>query len=393
MRVGFDATVLAPATRYTGTGQYAEKLIGLLPRLAPEVDFILYGTPPATDLELPPNATWHPITDYPFGRLSALAGHLISLPRLAREHSLDLLHAPTVHTRASLPPVPRRLPCPLVVTVHDLIPIAYYGRAGEPLPWRMRTYYRWNLNAAQRAQRIITVSESSRADILNELQVPEDRVVAIHNGVDFGSANEPTAPEQWKLPGIEEPYILFGGSFEPRKNLTKLIEAFDLAVETGLNHHLVMIVDSASGHAERIRASASRLRCAERLHFLSELDESTVRAVYRGASVFVFPTLAEGFGLPPLQALACGVPVIASDLPVMREVLGEAAYYVDPYSIADMTSSILTLCSDAELRNELTAAGPPQAAGFTWEETARRTLDVYRSVVGARSATAIAARS
>jgi len=391
MRVGFDATVLAPATRYTGTGQYAEKLIGLLLRQAPEVDFVLYGTRPASDPELPTNGTWHPIGDFPFGRLSALAGHLITLPRLAREHGLDLLHVPTVHTRASLPPVPRKLPCPLVVTVHDLIPITYYGRSGEPLPWRMRAYYRWNLNAAQKAQRIITVSESSRVEILNALHVPSDRVVAIHNGVDFGCTNSAMPP--WKLADGKAPYILFGGSFEPRKNLTRLIEAFDSAVEAGLEHHLVMIVDSASGHAERVRANANRLSCPERLHFLSGLDEPTIRTVYQGASVFIFPTLAEGFGLPPLQAMASGVPVIASDLPIMREVLGEAAYYVDPYSVSDMADSLMALSSDSSLRAELAAAGPQRAAGFTWEETARRTLDIYRSVVETSRATAIAAGS
>ncbi len=391
MRIGFDATVLAPATRHTGTGQYTEKLIGLLPVLAPEDEFILYGTSPGSDFELPTNLTWHPIANLHFGRLSALMGHLIALPRLAREDGLDLLHVPTVHTRASLPPVPRRLPCPLVVTLHDLIPTTYYGRSGEPLPWRMRMYYRWNLNGVQKAQRIITVSESSRADILDALNVPCDRVVAIHNGVDFGSSNSATLP--WNLADGEERYILFGGSFEPRKNLTRLIEAFDSAVEAGLDHHLVMIVDSGSGHAERVRANASRLSCAERLHFFSRLDEPTIRAVYHGASVFVFPTLAEGFGLPPLQALACGVPVIASDLPVTHEVLGDAAYYVDPYSVTDIADALITVSSDASLREELAAAGPQRAAGFTWEETARRTLDVYRSVVAARRATALAARS
>jgi len=391
MRIGFDATVLAPASRYTGTGQYAEKLIGLLPVLAPEDEFILYGTSPGSDFELPTNVTWRSIADLPFGRLSALMGHLIALPRLAREDDLDLLHVPTVHTRASLPPVPRRLPCPLVVTLHDLIPTTYYGRSGEPLPWRMRMYYRWNLNAVQKAQRVITVSESSRMDILKELRVSADLVVAIHNGVDFGYSNNAVTP--WKLAGEEGPYILFGGSFEPRKNLTRLIEAFDSAVKAGLEHHLVMIVDSASGHAEKVRANADRLSCAGRLHFLSGLDELTLRAVYRGASLFVFPTLAEGFGLPPLQALACGVPVIASDLGVTREVLGDAAYYVDPYSVTDIAESLIALCSDASLREELAAAGPQRAAGFTWEETARRTRDVYRSVVEAPRATALATRS
>ena len=390
MRIGFDATVLAPATRYTGTGQYAEKLISLLPILAPQDQFILFGTRPPTEFpELPPNAVWHPIVSLPVGRLSALAGHLISLPRLARQHALDLLHVPTVHTRASMPPVPRRLPCPLVVTLHDLIPITYYGRSGRPLPWRMRVYYRWNLDAARRAQRVITVSEASRSDILSTLRLPPDRVVVIHNGVDFNSlADSPAAA--WNLPGGEPSYILFGGSFEPRKNLWRLIQAFDSASIAGLEHHLVMIVDTSSGHAEALTNRAFGLPCADKLHFLNGLDDASIRRLYRGATVFVFPTLSEGFGLPPLQAMASGVPVIASDIPVMREVLGDAARYVDPYSVSDIAESLLALCSDALARDELSEAGLARSARYTWEACARQTLEVYRSVVESPHGVAVA---
>jgi glycosyltransferase involved in cell wall biosynthesis len=394
MRIGFDATVLAVATRYTGTGQYAEKLIATLPLLAPDDEFVLYGSPPPSGLPEPPaNVTWRPLGRLPFGRLSALAGHLITLPRLARKDRLDMLHVPTVHTRASLPPVPRALPCPLVVTIHDLIPLNYYGRSDKPLPWRLRTFYRWNLKSALKAQRIITVSETSRSEILSSLGLPPDRVVAIHNGVDFAPAAGRMSTVDWKPPHGDAPYVLFGGSFEPRKNLLRLIEAFDAAVQAGLGHHLLMIVDSASGHAQPVMHRAQSLACAERLHFLSGLDEPTIQAVYRGADVFIFPTLSEGFGLPPLQAMACGVPVIASDLPVMREVLGDAAYYVDPYSIGDITRSLMTVTSDDSIRRGLSEAGPRRAANFTWEATARQTLEVYRSVVKASRSPATAGRS
>ncbi len=387
MRIGFDATVLDPATRYTGAGQYAEKLLQLLPGLAPDDEFVLYGSPPTDGFaELPANATWHPTPHVPLGRLSALASHLLVLPRLIRDDRLDLLHVPTVHTRPSLSPVPRRQRCPLIVTLHDLIPMTYYGRVDKPLPWRMRMYYRWNLSAAKKAQRIITVSESARTEILANLRLRPDRIVAIHNGVDFSSSNDPPELQDAELPSGDAPYILFGGSFEPRKNLMRLIEAFDLATHQGLSHNLVMIVDSGSGHAEQVVKRARRLSCADRLRFMSGLDGPTLRAVYREATTFAFPTLSEGFGLPPLQAMASGVPVIASDIPVMREVLGEAAYYVDPYSPLDIANALTALGSDDSLRDELADAGRKRAAGFSWEETARRTLDVYRSVVGEASA-------
>ena len=382
MRIGFDATVLAAPSRYTGTGQYAEKLLQHLPVLAPDDEFILYGEMPASQFaDLPPNVRWHRLRPLPLSKLSAMATHLLVLPRLIEEHQLDVLHVPTVHTRASLPPVPRSLKCPLVVTLHDLIPITHYGSLGKPLPWRMRTYYRWNLKAAATADRIITVSECSRSEILETLDLPEERVVAIHNGVDWNAPGEPAQPDAPEPPDIGAPYILFGGSFEPRKNLMRTLDAFNSAVQRGLKHHLVTIVDSSSGHAAKARESVSRLSCQNRLHFLSQLDEPTLRAVYAGADLFVFPSLAEGFGLPPLQAMVCGIPVVASDIPVMREVLGDAAYYVDPYSADSITNALLFLTSDVEQADRLARSGPVQATRYSWEKAARKTLDVYRSLM------------
>ncbi|MFQ5472804.1 MAG: glycosyltransferase family 4 protein, partial [Dehalococcoidia bacterium] len=240
-----------------------------------------------------------------------------------------------------------------------------------------------NLNAVRKAQRIITVSDTARTEMLATLRLPPDRVVAIHNGVDFSATEASSAALDWEPPNGDAPYVLFGGSFEPRKNLMRLIEAFDLAAHRGLIHDLVMIVDSGSGHAHRVMNRARRLPCADRLHFLSGLDEPALRAVYREATIFAFPTLSEGFGLPPLQAMASGVPVIASDIPIMREVLGEAAYYIDPYSPSDIADALMALGSDGPLCERLATAGRRRAADFTWEETAKRTLDVYRSAVGA----------
>ncbi|HSP56073.1 MAG TPA: glycosyltransferase family 1 protein, partial [Dehalococcoidia bacterium] len=385
MRIGFDATVLSPGTRHTGMGQYAENLLRVLPGLAPDDEFVLYGSPPAAGF--PPaarNVTWHEVGRLPIGRLSTLVGHLVLVPRLARRHRLDLLHVPAVHTRASLPPVPRRLPCPLVVTLHDLIPMNYYGRADKPLPWRLRTYYRWNLNSALKAQTIITVSENSRSEILDTLHVPTGRVVAIHNGIDqsWREGSEEPGPD-FQLP--DGPYVLFGGSFEPRKNLSRLLRAFDQACRDGLSNRLVMIVDAGSAHADPVMDLARSLPCAGRLTFLSGLDEPSIRAVYRSADAFVFPTLSEGFGLPPLQALACGVPVIASDIPVMREVLGDAASYFDPYSVEQMAHALASVTGDASLRRGLAAAGPARASAVSWEAAGRATLEVYRSVVAVRT--------
>lgn len=384
MRIGFDASVLAPRTRHTGTGQYAEKLLQHLPRLAPDDEFVLYGSAPA-GTDWPSNVRWAPLRRIPAGRLSALAGHLLFLPWQARRDRLDVLHVPTVHTRPSLPPVPRMVGCPVVVTVHDLIPITFYTRPGNPMPRRMRLYFRWNLSAAMKARRIIAVSESSRREIIALLNVPEHKVVTIHNGIDLAQWSGANGNEGANPYAGGRPYLLFGGSHEPRKNLVRLLDAFDVAVSNGLPHDLVMIVDAGSGHAGTTLRHARSLRCSDRLHFLSSLDEADLIALYRGADLFVFPSLSEGFGLPPLQAMASGLPVLASDLPVMREILGDAACFVDPTDVAAMADGIVELVSDQAALARLVQAGHGRASRYTWPEAARRTLAVYRAVAGMMS--------
>jgi glycosyltransferase involved in cell wall biosynthesis len=314
--------------------------------------------------------------------MSALASYLLTLPLQARRDRLDILHVPTVHTRPSLPPVPRMVGCPVVVTVHDLIPLTFYGGAGGQMPRRMRLYYRWNLRAAVKARRIITVSECSRREIMARLNLPAHRVITIHNGIDLALWSGTTGDARPNPYVGGTPYVLFGGSYEPRKNLVRLLDAFDAAVRKGLAHDLVMIVDARSGHADRTMRQAKSLNCSDRLHFLSGLEESDLTAVYRGADLFVFPSLSEGFGLPPLQAMASGVPVLASDLPIMHEILGDAACYVDPTDVTAMADGIIKLVGDEAARARLIDAGREQASQYSWPEAARRTLDVYRAAAG-----------
>lgn len=380
MRIGFDATVLAPETRYTGAGQYAEMLLRHLPALTPADTIVAYGAPHSVRQELAAdNVEWRDIPQLPFGKLSRFASHIFFLPGLVARDRIDVFHAPTVHTRPSLAPVPRRLPSPLVVTLHDVIPLTFYRREGPALPVRMRAYYRWNLGAVRKARRIVTVSEASRREILANLPLDGKRVVTVHNGVEFGSG--PEASLDSVLPGVR-PYVLFAGGFEPRKNLKRVLRAFSAAVAQGLPYNLVMVVEKGSGHAGRVLPLVRGLACEERLRFVSGLDGPSLQAVYRGAEMFVFPSLAEGFGFPPLQAMSCAVPVIASGIPALREVLGEAALFVDPRSVESIAGAMCRLASDGRLRSDLAAAGPAQAGKFRWGDAAGKTLQVLRAAAG-----------
>ena len=380
MRIGFDATVLSRATRYTGTGQYAEKLLQAMARAAPDFQFLAYsyeGSPPGDDL-WPANIAWRRLMPPPVGKLSAIAGHLWTLPRLVKKDNVQVLHVPTVHTRPSLPPVPSRLTCPIVVTVHDIIPITFYEKQPEGLPRRLRWFYRWNLRRALRASRVITVSEHSRTEIVDCLRPAGDRISVIYNGVDSdfwspGPVHGDLTPS--------EPYVLFAGSYEPRKNLHRLLLAFDSAVAGGLPHRLVMVVDAGSGHEPALRAEAAKLACNDRLQFLSGVPEEDLRELYREADMLAFPSLSDGFGLPPVQALATGTPVLASDIAVMREILGGAADYCDPFSVPGIAAGIIKLAGDPAHRECLSRRGLTQARIYTWERAAQMTLDVYRGVI------------
>jgi glycosyltransferase involved in cell wall biosynthesis len=380
MRIGFDASVLGSGTRYTGTGQYAVKLLEHLPMASRDDELLIY-TVEGSGAPIPqaPNVRERTMKPIPFGKLSALATHLLSFPRIMRRDNLDVLHVPAVHTRPSLPPVPRSAPCPKVVTLHDLIPITFYGRLGDAMPWRMRRYYKWNLAAAARADHIITVSATSREEIIKNLDVPPDRLTAIHNGIDLDAwsqaRNQDTSPYRGA-----RPYVLFGGSYEPRKNVRGLLDAYELAVDMGLTHDLVMVVDAGSGYESDIRRHAATLNSRNSLHFLSGLEDAELISLYQGADAFVFPSLSEGFGFPPLQAMACGVPVVASDLPVLREVLGEAAVFVDPHDSNAIAEAMNTVVSDGQLADRLVGAGRTQAAKYSWDEAARRTVEALRAV-------------
>jgi glycosyltransferase involved in cell wall biosynthesis len=378
MRIGFDATVLDPATRYTGMGEYTAKLLRALSRADQTNQYVVYGPPGSRRLEgLGENLHWRALPRVPIGKLSAPARHHLLLPLLALQDRLDLLHVPTVNTFASHPPVPALLPCRLVVTLHDLIPLTYYHLrqpSGAPWAWSMRVAYSANLLAARRASSIITVSQAAQSEILRQFNCRSDRVVAIYLGTDFcrspnGDNGDLAVLERL---GLRRPYVLFGGSWEPRKNLCRAVEAFHAALAAGLDCDLVLIVD---------RPPPSDIARAPRQRFLFGLPEPDLRAVYRNAHLFVFPSLSEGFGLPPLQAMACGVPVVASAIPALQEVLADAAYFVDPLDVRSIASGLLAAATDEPLRARLVAAGRRQAERYTWEETARRTLTVYRTTV------------
>jgi glycosyltransferase involved in cell wall biosynthesis len=374
LRLGFDAWGMSADLRQTGMGRYTATLLETLPRVAPGIEVFAYGGPaePRPDW-LPGAVRWRSMTGSIHPKLAALDSRLRQLPRLAAADRLDVFHAPAVHVRPSLPPVPK-LGCPVVTTVHDVLPLTYYGRS---LPLRLRAFYRWNLHRAISSERVLTVSEHSRGEIARSTGIAVGRVAVIPNGVDFPPNPDPAVLQRL---GVRPPYLLFAGSYEPRKNLAGALECYREVLRGGPPHQLVAIVERQSGHARDLHSLLHRLGLEDRVQLLSNVSDTDLRALYTQAEVVLFPSLAEGFGFPPVQAAACGVPVIASDLPVLREVMGDAAEFVDPYDPRAMARAVLDLVGNAHRRGQLVAKGALRARLFGVDACVRRHVEVYEQL-------------
>ena len=373
LRIGFDAWGLSGALLYTGMGQYARHVIGGIAADA-AFDVVAYGAPreprPAW---LPETVAWRtPSAPVP-RKTAAIATRVLVMRRGVAVDRLDVLHVPALHLRPSLPPVPSA-PCPVVTTVHDVIPLTSYA---AQLPWRLRAFYRWNLHRALRSACVITVSNTARNEIVDRAGSDASRVVAIPNGIDFAS-NPDRAPLERR--GIGRPYVLYAGSYEPRKNLRGALTAYARLADNGAEQDMVAIVERDSGHAAGAHAQIARLGIGGRVHLLHSLDDAEVRALYTHAEALLFPSFAEGFGFPPLQAAACGVPVVASDIPAVRETMGASARYVDPADAASIAAGLRDVLRDAQIRAHLVEGARERARRFTWSESVAAHAAVYERV-------------
>ncbi len=271
-----------------------------------------------------------------------------------------------------------------VVTVHDVIP---WSCPGSSTLADTLIYRHWLPRVLPRVDAVITVSEASKADIVRCLQVAPDKIHVIHQGV--GPAYRP-APAQaverirarYRLP---DPYILFVGSADKRKNLAGLLRAVAALKETGRSEWLAVAGPAKRDYPELLPL-LQELNLEEEVVFLGFVVEADLPALYSGAALFVFPSLYEGFGLPALEAMACGTPVICSNSSSLPEVVGDAAVTVDPRDIGGLARSMQQVLADAGLRHDLRRRGLARAQGFTWARTARETSRLYCLLLQERSA-------
>jgi glycosyltransferase involved in cell wall biosynthesis len=354
-----------------GIGTYVRNLLHYLPLLDASSEYALICRPQDRQAirEMAPNFV--PIVDnsrpYSVAEQFTVPGRLLN-------HHVDLFHAP----HYVLPPL---VPCRAVVTIHDCIHLMF----PQYLPNRFAYGYAkaglWT--AARRAARVLTVSETSKLDIIRYCGIPADRVIVVYNAIDDRFLQAPgddeirRTRERYQLDG---PFILYVGNIKPHKNLERLIEAFHLLRHAGVDAPKLLIIGDQISKFPRLRRAVDRHKLHKFVRFLGFVSNDTLATLYRLATVFVFPSLYEGFGLPPLEAMASGTPVVASNVSSLPEVLGDAAWLVDPYqpeSIADGLARVLT---DEALRADLRARGLARVRAFSWEASVRRVLEVYREV-------------
>ena len=352
MRVALDGMPLA--SPLTGVGHYTTELKRSLAVVAPRDQFELISPKPGLL-----NRRWWSV----------------GLPLYLSRNSFDLFHG----TNYEVPLWSRRTS---VVTIHDLS-LLLHPEAHEPHLVRRA---RWRLPLmAKSASMIITPSTSVKNEICEMLGVDAAKVAVTPEAprAVFKRREDAEVIEVRRRLGVSDDFILFVGTIEPRKNLHRLIEAFEQLLSS-LSPQLV-IAGGQGWLMDDFSSVITQKRLEDRICLTGYLHDEDLRALYSSCGVFVYPSVYEGFGLPPLEAMACGAPVITSRIPSITETVGTAARLVDPHDTNDLSRAIVEMLTDDGMRKHYSEAGAEHVKKFTWEQTAIKTLDVYRQLVPQKS--------
>lgn len=374
--IGIDYT--AAVHQAAGIGRYSRELVRALAASSLEIDapqFRLFvaDASKAVQPALPgANCAWCP-TRLTERWLSRLWYRLhLPLPIENWTGPLDLFHA----TDFFLPPV--RPGTRTIVTIHDL---SFVRLPETVMPGMTNHLNQWVPHSVKRADHVIAVSEATRQDLIELYQTPPEKISVLYHGVtaDFEPVIEPDSLSavRQKYNLGQQPFILSVGTIQPRKNYQKLIQAF-ATLDPAL---ALVIVGSRGWNYAEVFAEVTRQNVEERVHFLGFVADADLPALYSAASLFVYPSLYEGFGLPVLEAMACGTPVVASSQSALLEVVGEAGLLVDPGDVEAMAAAMTRVLTNTTLGLHLAQAGQVRAACFTWPGMATKLLSLYQQII------------
>jgi glycosyltransferase involved in cell wall biosynthesis len=361
-----------------GVGTYIRNVVRALGRLDRENEYLLIGTPAKVQEigSLPPNFHVVPVAS-PERSLQGYREFRTALKRL----DCDLIHVPNLFS------VPRNLPCPYVMTVHDLL---------EHMAWSSRQsgfwkslHFQLTRRVLRGAARIFAVSNFTKTEIEKLFEIPGDRIEVVYNAIDerflHGHATQADRELIAQRYQVTYPFLLYAGRVSAHKNVVRMIEAFS-ALKCELERDqsypdlkLIIIGDDLSGNPD-LRRTVVRSGVQNDVRFLGFIPIEVLRTFYDEAKIFVFPSLYEGFGLPPLEAMAHGTPVVTSNVSSLPEVVGSAAVLVNPENVFEIMRALHRVLVDPALRERMKERGYEQVAKFSWDASVRRILEAYRQV-------------
>jgi glycosyltransferase involved in cell wall biosynthesis len=356
-----------------GIGTYIRNLVRQLGRIDKDTEYVLLCRPQDRDRIAPPEGNFRVIAD-PAPPYSI--SEQIRIPVALRREHVDLFHAP----HYVLPPL---IHCRSVVTIHDCIHLMFPQYLPNRFAYAYAKAQLWT--AAHRSDRILTVSETSKLDILRRFHVPADKVTVVYNAIDERLAVPPDEEEFERVRAryqLKDPFALYVGNIKPHKNLERLIDAFhELRQESAFESLKLVIIGDEISKYQGLRRAVHRHKLHKHVRFFGFVPPGTLAVLYRLASVFVFPSLYEGFGLPPLEAMYFGTPVVTSNVSSLPEVVGDAAVLVDPYDTTSIAEGMRRALVDEELRAWLRERGAARAREFSWEQSVARIREVYGEVM------------
>lgn len=359
-----------------GIGTYIRNVVRNLGRLDHENTYFLIGSRAKTQEIDPLPSNFHNIA-------LAAPEHTLQGYRefrtTAKRLDCDLVHVPNLFS------VPRRLPCPYVMTVHDML--EHMARAREQTGFWRSVHFQLTRKVLAGAARIFAVSKFTKTEIEKLFEIPSDRIEVVYNAIDerflhghASSAEREMIAQRYQ---VTYPFLLYAGRISPHKNVVRMIEAFSV-LKTELERtqaspdlKLIIIGDDLSGNPD-LRRTVIRSGVQNDVRFLGFVPIDVLRIFYDEAKVFVFPSLYEGFGLPPLEAMAHGTPVVTSNVSSLPEVVGRAAVLVNPENVFEIMRALLRALTDTSLRECLRDRGYQQVAKFSWEQSVRRIVEAYR---------------
>lgn len=372
-----------------GIGTYIRNVVRTLARLDRESKYFLIGLPAkvAECGPLPPN--FHAVALS--GCDNSVKGNL-DFRAIVRRLQCDVVHIPHLFW------IPRGLPCPYVLTVHDVLDHMYASRNASNL-WRS-LHFQLTRRALSHAARVLAVSQFTKSEIERLFRIPGGCIEVVYNAIDerflHGHASQADCELIAERYQVTYPFILYAGAIRPHKNVVRIIEAFS-ALRSELKKEgqfpdlkLIVIGDDLSSHP-RLRRTVVRSGVQNDVRFLGFVPIEVLRIFYDVAKVFVFPSLYEGFGLPPLEAMAHGTPVVASNNSSLPEVTGNAALLVNPENVFEIQRALQRALLDPALRTRMKQRGYEQSQRFSWTSSVSRILEIYREVAGKSVSSGVAA--